>query len=163
MTIPRDGACLLDGQVEELAPSGEAAPSGIPLEAQTIVWTPMGKDEREAYERLHGYPPPGYRATGAVEWFRRSHPDTAPCACGVVTDRWHLRATYIGTGGLPSATYHDHALCGVMVAVCVDCTRRASIAVLEQRQGNLEIAESVRVREAIYLAELKAKSQQEAA
>jgi hypothetical protein len=130
--------------------------TGIPLEAVAVVWEPLTKEQREAYEQLHGYQPPGYRATGPVEWFVRRHPDTAPCVqCGVTTDRWELRETYIGTGGLPSPTYNNHALCGVMVPYCADCQRRETIAVLEQRQRNLEILESVREAELVYLMELR--------
>jgi len=131
--------------------------TGIPLEAVAVVWEPLTKEQREAYERLHHYPPPGYRGTGPVEWFIRRHDDTGPCLlCGVTTDRFELRETYIGTGGLPSATFNNHALCGIMVPFCTDCQRRASIAVLEQRQQNPEILASVLVREAAYLTELRA-------
>lgn len=129
---------------------------GIPLEATTVVWAPMSPAERDAYEQEHHYAPPGYRGTGPVEWFIKRHEETGPCVtCGAITDRWELRNTYIGTGGLPSATYNNHALCGEMVAFCAECQCRESISILEQRQRNLEILPGIREAELIYLTELR--------
>src|SRR5687768_15113367 len=146
-----DGGALSDAQVEELAPCGEAPSSGIPLEAVAVVWEPLTKEQREAYERLHGYPPPGYRGTGPVWWFARSHPDTGPCVqCGAVTDRWELRETSVGmVNGTPHVNQSvrdtgHRALCGLLVPFCARCGLIEDVAKARRIANNPEVSQPIR-------------------
>lgn len=151
-----------DGGVSVPAVSG--SPTGDPGEIReptTVVWVPMSKEEREAYEKEHGYQPPGYRGTGAVDWFPRHHPDTAPCVhCGTVTDLWETRNNFLGG---PPGYWGQASVCGVMAPVCKDCTRKEAIQTLERRQLNVEIYEAVRASELKYLAELRSELAERAA
>lgn len=129
-------------------------------------WEHMSAAERDAYERERGYAPPGYRGTGQVEWFKRFHPDTAPCCkCGTVTDRWVVGYGYVGFvawGSVhvdqPHQETHKRAICWDAVwPFCWACERRAAIAVLHQRK-HLRLASEV-----AYLAELEAEETARAA
>lgn len=146
----------------------------------STVWEKRTAAEREAYEREHGVKPPGYRGTGAVEWFARHHADEGPCCkCGATTDRWVSTDNRLGDVSWGTPHVDDHmpklppvgepvpvqkkrGICGTMVAFCWPCERRHAIAVLQQGQLNPAIAPAVREREAAYLAELLAESEAEA-
>jgi hypothetical protein len=150
MTVP-GGEAFGEGRSVELA-TPESLPSGIFGAGR--YRTP---EERDAEERLTGSKPIGYRGTGKLEWFKKWHEPEAPCCkCGVVTDRWVIGAFHITEVPWGNPTYKGHALCvdGVY-PFCDNCERIASIAVLMERQANLEIFPSVREAEALYLAELK--------
>ena len=120
------------------------------------VWRYVSKEVRDRYERRFGKKPPGYRATGRVEWFAAWHEPEAPCCkCGTVTDRWIIGLAFMGSVPFAGATYHGHALCAeTFYAFCWPCERRAAIARLQQRQANPEILATVKAGEAVYLAEL---------
>lgn len=177
MTDP-GGIDLSHERPVEQAGLDESVPSGAPMEYTNVVWEKMSPADRAAYEREHGIQPPGYRGTGPVEWFARHHPDLGQCvSCGLVTDRWEIRRTWVGdvawgsphvdqqmptlpaSGDPATQEVRDKltAICGVMVPFCDGCQRLASILVLEIRQQNPAILVTVRAREAMTLAALKAE------
>lgn len=123
------------------------------------VWERMSAAQREAYEREHGHKPPGYRATGRVEWFAAWHEPEAPCCkCGTVTDRWVIgfaSAKVVDWGG---PTYRGRVLCAeTYYPFCWPCERTAAIATLHQRKP-LGLASEV-----TYLAELEREEMERAA
>lgn len=123
------------------------------------VWRYVPKAVVDRYERRYGVKPPGYRATGRVEWFEAWHPDEAPCCkCGVSTDRWVIGRMVIRNVEWAGATYKGNAFCAeTHYAFCWPCERRAAIATLRKRAPlNVE-------SEVAYLAALVAEELERAA
>lgn len=121
----------------------------------------MDEAERAAYEKAHGYAPPGYRATGSVDWFSARHPERGNCACGVETDRWvvvNLRGGLTaGTPG-PDQKAHEAVKRGVVadyVALCQGCEDRNSIASLERTLTRDGISERTRQQAVAQLQTLR--------
>ena len=109
--------------------------------------------EVQAWERLHGTKPIGYRATGPVQWFTVGWPESAPCCkCGTNTDRFFIGYAVIEKRDWGGATYCGHVLCAeTAYAFCWDCERVAVIDTLRKRQP-LNLSSEV-----AYLAELEAE------
>lgn len=112
------------------------------LDPTPPIWEYMDEPARKAYERIHGVGPPGYRATGSVEWFQRSHPDEAPCiSCGKMTDRFPWFGGRVGDVSWGQKHVDQkvqdtkgRAICAdAILPYCWPCERLAEIAKLEQR------------------------------